>query len=132
MVSITSNGTQNAPPLSFLDPNDPSIPTIPDGQTFLGIWSVPPDDLAAGPLTLSYDRQVFADLGRDPSQVTFWTYDGKWSQVSGPGSADIATIDNSQTIRFFAAGTPEPAGAAVGTVVGLLLLMRRRRRRASK
>jgi hypothetical protein len=128
LLSITSNGLGKPPALSFLNPNDPSVPTLPGGQTFLGVWSVPPGDLAAAPLTLSYDRQLLTDLGQDPSQVSLWAYNGKWSLVSGPGTADTATVNNPTDIQLFAAGTPEPAGAAVGTVVGLLLLMRRRRR----
>ena len=128
LLSITSGGTGKPPALSFLNPSDPSVPQLPGGQTFVGVWSVPPGDLTAAPLTLSYDRQLLTDLGQDPSHISLWAYNGKWSLVSSPGNAGGATLNDPTNNQFFAAGTPEPAGAAVGAAVGLLLLMRRRRR----
>jgi len=128
LLSITSTGSEKSPSLSFLNPNDPSVPTLPGGQNFLGVWSVPPGELADAPLTLSYDRQLLTDLGGNPSQVSLWAYDGKWLLVSSSGAADGATVDNPKSVQFFAVGTPEPTGAVLGAVVGLLLLMRRRRR----
>jgi hypothetical protein len=127
LLQITSSGL-NSSQLSFLNPDDPSVPAPPGGNAFLGVWAVAPGQLDGTPVTFSYDSQLLTSLGRDPSQVTLWAYDGKWTLVSSPGSAD-ATLNDTPSIQFFAVGLPEPTGAAIGVVAGIGLLMRRRPRR---
>jgi RNA polymerase sigma factor (sigma-70 family) len=66
--------------LTLLTPNDPSIPGLPHGEKFLGVWSFEGHGLKfdSADLWIRYDDALAQNLDIDPSTLKIWTFNESW------------------------------------------------------
>ncbi len=135
--------------LTLLTPNDPSIPGLPDGEKFLGVWSFEGHGLKfdSTDLWVRYDGALAKEMNVDPSTLKIWTFDESW-KIGGlidllPGQHLIgATASNFQYFAVagsdhaiaapsaeFISITPEPGSIGVLLIAAFGVLTCRPRRR---
>lgn len=137
--------------LTLLTPNDPSIPGLPDGEKFLGVWSFEGHGLKfdSTDLWVRYDDALAKEMSIDPSTLKIWTFDESW-RVGGlidllPGQRLIGA--SASDFQYFAVAgsdhaiaapsaefisiTPEPGSISLLLLGACGLLARRRTRQAA-
>ncbi|HTL28068.1 MAG TPA: sigma factor-like helix-turn-helix DNA-binding protein, partial [Tepidisphaeraceae bacterium] len=77
MHNVEQRGTAQ---LTLLTPNDPSIPGLPHGEKFLGVWCFEGNHLKfeSADLWIRYDDSLASALGVDPSTLKIWTFNESW------------------------------------------------------
>ena len=122
--------------VSLLATDHTTIPALPAGHQFIGVWSVDTfgqNDVEGIDLTVRYDHLLAEFKDINESSLKLWYFrDGLWSRVTG----DNFWLDSSNhliggrvdgSIDYFAVSAPEPGGIVMLAIAGTTMLLRRRR-----
>jgi hypothetical protein len=123
--------------LSLLDKHRADVPALPQGHTFIGVWSIDTGlTKPAGGIDLAvrYDDALASDLGLNEARLKLWQFEqGQWLRINdGSFGRDmghhILSGHAAADLTFFAVSAPEPGTIGAVFVAGAALLLRRRRR----
>ncbi len=133
---VTHPGTAS---IELLAMDNTSVPTLPLGHHFIGIWNYSTTSQQTGPtdLIVRYDSEMAFVMGLPESILKLWVYNDHigWTRITD-SSFGRDTVNNlirgsySGDFSYFAVSAPEPSGLLV-LASGAFLMMRRNRRKNS-
>jgi RNA polymerase sigma factor (sigma-70 family) len=131
-IDLTFNEVTQAGPLVLteLDRSDYVIFDLPEGHSFISIWSMSAgvqfDKVSLG---VNYNEDVLAGMGLNEANIKLWVFDGSiWSRIDDGRDIALNKVWGDTTGgQYIAISTPEPGTIAVaGLALGYALLRRRR------